>query len=209
MNLKATIYLLSCIGLFAASTQRPLMTDEKGILLGSTNFWRSNIISGANIVLEFTNKALTISASSSATNTYPLWAIYPSSDITNLIVDFDKGFSFYQVTNDVNFLQSTNRLSDVRWSFVLMQTGDTNRNIWFNTNWVCLFPTNGPPSAILSNSIAEVHFYSYGESEANVIYRIYAASTIATPIVVGEGLLLEGSGTGSLLLEDGTELLLE
>jgi hypothetical protein len=94
---------------------------------------------------------------------------------TNYVVDFLNEAVQIAATNNVNFLQSTNRTA-VGWygeSVWYIQGGNTNRTLKFNTNWVGVgtLATNSP-SLLLSNKLTIVALSVRGNGETNVTYAI-------------------------------------
>jgi hypothetical protein len=94
---------------------------------------------------------------------------------TNYVLDFAAEAVEIQATNNVFFLQSTNRTSPGWYgeSVWFVQGGVTNRTLRFNSNWagVGTLATN-PPVLILSNKLTIVAFSVRGASETNVTYAI-------------------------------------
>ena len=94
---------------------------------------------------------------------------------TNYVVDFTNEVVHITATNNINFLQSTNR-TIAGWyaeSVWYIHGGAANRTVRFNTNWtkVGTLATNVPYLAS-SNKLTIVAVSASGSSETNVVYAI-------------------------------------
>ena len=92
-----------------------------------------------------------------------------STTLTNHIADFNRQYSDLFATNDLNFIQSTNRLAGKWQSAVLkIYTGPTNRQIWLNSNWSLIGTAATNYTVLASNKVAILSLGQDGSSETNV-----------------------------------------
>jgi len=100
---------------------------------------------------------------------FNLTTVNPSTT-TNFTADFFVAESLIRLTNNVNFLISTNRQAGkVAYSSFTLESGNTNWLLAFNSNWKWLGTTNNPPTSIASNKVAVIDLKCYGSSETNII----------------------------------------
>lgn len=141
--------------------------------LTSTNgFWTftQNSDGTTNAAFTLTNLAGLSGSGSSIDNT--LYTNNPSSSLTNFITTLGPwpGTNYFiTATNDLNFVHSTNRAGGytnfaATW---FIESGVTNRQIWFNANWKFLGTTNY--ILIASNKVAVLSVNCYGPSETNLL----------------------------------------
>lgn len=92
-----------------------------------------------------------------------------STTLTNHIADFNLQYSDLFATNDLNFIQSTNRLAG-KWQSAVFKiyTGPTNRQIWLNSNWSLIGSAATNYTVLASNKVAILSLGQDGSSETNV-----------------------------------------
>ncbi len=98
-----------------------------------------------------------------------LTALNPVSNGTNFIVDFNVTSYLITATNNVNFLQTTNRsASNMKTTTVIINAGTTNWTTHYNPNWPFASQSNSLPTILSSNKISVVTFRNWGTNETNV-----------------------------------------
>ena len=94
---------------------------------------------------------------------------------TNYVVDFLNEAVQITATNNINFLQSTNRTASGWYGECVwyIQGGATNRTLKFNSNWTGVGTlATSSPYILLSNKLTIVALSVRGGSETNVTYAI-------------------------------------
>jgi hypothetical protein len=98
-----------------------------------------------------------------------LSALNPSANGTNFIVDLNKSTYLINVTNNVNFLQTTNRAaSTAKDTTIFISSGTTNWTFLMNPSWRYGSSSNVPPTTLSSNKVAVLRVRSFGTNETNI-----------------------------------------
>ena len=179
--ITATPYAIAAMNLIGP-LQPGLLPPNVPKLDAAQTFTSSNLFAGPAV---FTNAANFFngtfsgegSSLSNITSTAVRRAIaFPAPTAgTNYVLDFTSDVVQLNATNDINFLQSTNRPVDGFYTECVwyIQTGSTNRLLSFNPGWIPLgtLATNWP-CVLMSNKTAVVAFSARGGSETNIIYAV-------------------------------------
>lgn len=101
--------------------------------------------------------------------TYTLATNNPvSTTLTNQVMDFNQSYAVIFATNDLNFVQTTNREAGFwRATVAKIYAGPTNRQIWLNPSWTMLGSTTNY-TLLVTNKVAILSLAQDGLYETNV-----------------------------------------
>ncbi len=179
--ITASPYAIAAMSL-TSPLQAAMLPPNVPKLDAAQTFTSSNLFSGPAV---FTNTANVFKGTftgdgsalsnivSTAVRRAILWPA-PASG-TNYVLDFAADVIQVNATNNLNFVQSTNRPPDGYYSECVcyIQSGPANRLLSFNPAWIPLgtLATNSP-CVLMSNKTAIIAFSARGGSETNVVYAV-------------------------------------
>jgi hypothetical protein len=159
-----------------SATTRAIVDDDvvTRINNASTNTVTASAASMVNFV--DTSEAQTVAGAKDFTSTGNIFsgkyvqlahsALAVDSAGTNFVVDLtNNAYRTITATNDVNFIQSTNRAA-VRTTVVRIDPNGTNRNLSFNASWSFL---GTRPTNIISTNIGVLTVVAFGTAETDIL----------------------------------------
>lgn len=95
----------------------------------------------------------------------------PLTNSSALTIYADLSTNLYQVVNmstNITFHSTNRSTTNVRATVYLLVAGNTNRTVYFNTNWM-MYGVSTYTNTVTSNKTAILSLTSYGGSESNVV----------------------------------------
>jgi hypothetical protein len=159
-----------------SATTRAIVDDD--VVTRINNALTNTVTASAASMVNFvdTSEAQTVAGAKDFTSTGNIFsgkyiqlahsALAVDSAGTNFVVDLTgNAYRTITATNDINFIQSTNRAA-VRTTVVRIDPNGTNRNLSFNASWSFL---GTRPTNVLSTNIGVLTVVAFGTAETDIL----------------------------------------